>query len=501
MPRRRAEGPRLAAAWAVLAAVAAIGPAARAETLADAIATAYRTNPQLQAQRAGVRAVDEQLVQAKSGYGPTLTARVGRNYSSETNYLPNGRNRASATANSYTGTVDQPLFTSGRLSGGVRVAHANIDTARETLRQTEANVLTAVITAYVAVRRDRQLLGIAQENLALLSRQREDTDARLRGREATATDFSQTEVRVNFALARVKEATAALEVSRGQYLLAVGALPGDLAPEPPLAGMPLSLDQAYGVADENNPSLLAAMAREHASRAAIGTARAEFGPVVSLQASGGRDTVTQFIDSRRDFFVGGVVATVPVFNSGLTSSRVREAQKRNDQDWYLVDQTRREVRQAIAQSWDQMIGARGTIADYRNAVVSAEAAYAGAREQERAGVRTTLDVLDQTRDLLDARTALAQALANEYLTRANLLASMGVLEAPRLVEAVVPYDPQRNLRRVRDVLIPPYQPLLHAADAALQSPVRDRRPRDPAAGTLKPGSGPMPPAPAVQTIP
>ncbi len=493
---------RRSTGWAVLAApvmlVAAVP--AQAETLMDAIAAAYRTNPQLQAQRAETRAVDEQLTQAKSAYGPTLTARLTRNYGYERVDLASGPATESGTTNSYTGTAEQPLFTSGRLSSGIRIARANIDVARENLRQLEANVLNGVITAYVSVRRDQQLLAIAQENLDLLTRQRSDTEARLKGREATSTDLQQTEVRYNFALARVKEARASLEVSRSQYLQSVGTLPGDLAPMPTLAVLPTSLDQAYGVADENSPQLLAAMGRERSSHAEIGAARAEFGPIISLQANGGRSTLDDFNTNRRDYFTGGVVATVPIFNSGLTSSRVRQAQKRNDADWYSVDQTRRDVRQAVAESWERMVSARGSIGDYRNAVLRAEAAFSGARDQERAGVRTTLDVLDQARDLLDARTALAQTEANEYLSRSSLLATMGLLEAPRLT-GVQGYDPKTNLRRVQNVLVPPYQPVLHVADSIVQGPVRDRPTRDPAAATLKPASGPLPPEADVSPVP
>ena len=482
-----------------LALALAAGPApGQAETLTDAIAAAYRGNPQLLAQRAATRATDEQLVQAKSGYGPTLTARVSRTYSSARLDTVQGPQTYTATANSYTGQVDQPIFTSGRLSSGVRVATATISAARETLRQAEAEMLVNVIDAYVSVRRDTQLLAIAHENLDLLTRQRSNVRARVQGREATATDQEQTELRYQFALARVKETTASLEQSRSRYLLVVGNLPVDLAPEQPLNGMPISIEQAYGVADANSPRLLAAMASERASRAGVGAARAEFGPLVSLTAGGGRDIAAQFTNQRRDYFSGGVVASIPIFNSGLTSSRVREAQKRDDQNWYLVDQTRRDVHQQIVQAWDQMVSTRGTIADYRNSVQHAEAAFAGAREQELAGVRTTLDVLDQARDLLDARTALAQATANEYIARANLLAGMGVLEAPRLIDTPA-YDPDRNLKRVRNVLIPPYQPILHVADAIVQGKAKDRPVRDPGAALTKPGIAPLPPAPT--TVP
>ncbi|WP_165611374.1 TolC family outer membrane protein [Sphingomonas jatrophae] len=473
----------------------AVGQGASAETLADAIRSAYASNPLLEAQRADARATDERLVQARAAYGPTVSATASRAYNWQSVRSGDLSARASAWSDSVAGVADQPLFTSGRLSGAARQARAAVDASRGTLREVEAEVLLDVIGAYVLVRRDQQLLAITAENVDLLARQLSDTEARRRAREATATDADQAAVRYAFAQARLKETAASLESSRSLYLASVGHLPGTLDPEPSLPGIPPSVEQAYATADTANPRLEAAAARERISRAAIGTARAEFGPYVAAQASGGRGTSSPYLDDRRTFFQANVTATLPLYNSGITSSRIREAQARNEQDVHLLDQIRREVRQTIAQNWEQLIGFRGTIGDYREAVLHAETAFSGAREQERAGLRTTLDVLDQARDLLDARTGLTNAQANEYLARARLLAALGALEAPLLTGAER-YDPERYARKVRGDLWAPHAPVLRAVDGIVQGPVTPRVPVDPAASLAKPASAPLPPEPA-----
>ena len=69
-----------------LASVAALGAActsAAADTLEWALVQAYQNNPSLNAQRASLRATDENVPQALSGYRPKLsvTANGGYNYS------------------------------------------------------------------------------------------------------------------------------------------------------------------------------------------------------------------------------------------------------------------------------------------------------------------------------------------------------------------------------------------------------------------------------------
>ena len=64
---------RIADAASVAAAVAlVVMGSAHAQTLTDALAEAYNTNPQLLAQRALLRATDEQVPQALSFWRPTV---------------------------------------------------------------------------------------------------------------------------------------------------------------------------------------------------------------------------------------------------------------------------------------------------------------------------------------------------------------------------------------------------------------------------------------------
>src|SRR5215472_17135649 len=64
---------------------------ARADTLEWALVQAYQNNPSLNAQRAALRAIDENVPQALSGYRPkvSVTASGGYNYFSQLNKVVN----------------------------------------------------------------------------------------------------------------------------------------------------------------------------------------------------------------------------------------------------------------------------------------------------------------------------------------------------------------------------------------------------------------------------
>src|SRR5258706_4494944 len=137
--------------------------AAHAETLGDAIALAYDTNPVLQAQRASQRALDETYVQARTGYRPTasVTASVGTSDTSPVGLFgpSNPSNSSAATI-----SVTQPVYTGGRVSAQVSAAEADVLAGREGLRRVEQSVLQSVIQAYVDVRRDQERLPISHRN-------------------------------------------------------------------------------------------------------------------------------------------------------------------------------------------------------------------------------------------------------------------------------------------------------------------------------------------------
>jgi outer membrane protein len=291
---------------------------AASETLADAVALAYQSNPTLQAQRAQLRALDESYVQARQGYRPTADASGSVSYQNISGPLDQETNSAGATL-----SATQPLYTGGRVTNAVNAAEADILSGREQLRQIEASVLLSVIQAYVDVRRDFQSLGIRQENVAVLRRQLEESRARFEVGEITRTDVAQSEARLAAAQSLLASAQAQLAISRSNYAAVVGQNPGDLEPEPTLI-LPATLDEAFDTAQQVNPAIRSAAFSEQASRSRVAAARADLGPTVGLRTQLGYSGALDPLD-RRDFsrqFSASAVVSQPLYAGGLRRSRI-----------------------------------------------------------------------------------------------------------------------------------------------------------------------------------
>jgi outer membrane protein len=460
MPYRRLFG-------AALALGAAGASNVRAESLQEAVAEAFVHNPQLAASKADQSASQEVVAQAKAQYGPNLQADASYGYEYQ-RVVPSARGPSIDGWNTRAGaSLSQPLYTSGRLTGQLARARANESATSYQVRASELNLISSVIASYASVLRDVKLVFIAQQNVNTLQDQLNQVSARYQARYATATDLNQTENRLNFSLAQLAIARGNLNASRNGYRNLVGHYPGELTPLPPMPALPASLDDAQSLAQQNNPTLAATQQAERASRAALAVARGQRGPTVSLNGSLSRSP-TGFADTPSVVAASGrVQVSMPLYTSGLLTAQVREAIARNDADNQRIEQSSRDVRESVATLWDGLSATRRALPAYARAVAAAASAFEGAQKQETAGQITSLDVLVTAQDLLNSRTAQAQAEALLYIQHARLLESLGMLDIGAFAPSLKSYDPATY--RATSVVGLPAGPLIMPIDSVLSN--------------------------------
>lgn len=342
--------------------------------------------------------------------------------------------------------------------------------------------MLGVISDYVDVLRDAASVTIARQNLAILEKQFGEDTIRARVKEITRADLQQVETRLATLRGTLVQAEGQLAVSQAAFLRDVGAPPGELAAPDVLQVPTATLEDAYVVADKESPLIRAAQEKEKISRAGIGAVRSEFLPRVDLQVTAGSfpSTASSAL-VRYERLQGQITVTMPLLDGGARISRLSEAQENNQSDWMLIDYSVRQARAAVATAWEQLASSRAALSYFLDATRAARMAYEGAQLQHRAGDRTTLDVLDLARDLLNVENNYNTALANEYVARANLISAMGRLEAEQMVKGTDPYLPDTHYRRAK-AMVAPYQltELIALDGLVIGTHVKDRPLGDPA---------------------
>jgi outer membrane protein len=429
----------------ILAAVLAVIPmTAGAETLSDAIAQAYQTNPTLLAERSSLRITDEAYVQAKAGYRPTLNAEVD---AARQDVLQQTTNSANAFL-----TLTEPIYNGGRTASAVSAAEADILSGRETLRLTESTLLQSVIQAYADVLRDQEGVTIREQNLAAGLDQLKEVKARSKVGDLTLTDTAQSQAYVNQARIDLVSAKAQLEVSRAEYLGVVGVSPGVLAPLTSLPNMPTTLKQAIATAEAANPALRAAQYAEEAARKRIAEARAQRMPTVSLKAQlGYTGPVSAY---QPNIYAHEAVATAtivqPLFAGGAIESQVRQQIERQTTARIQIDLTRRQMVQQLSQAWAQFAAAQENIGNAEDSVASNQTAYAGVQKESRAGLRSTLEVLSIEQSLRDAELERSSVKHDNVVLASQVLSAMGLLEARLMVPNIDTYKPEQPFKAVQN---------------------------------------------------
>ena len=452
--------------------LAAVGTAvgvARADSLDEAVALAYQTNPTLQNARAQLRGLDEEYVQARAGYRPQVQV------SAEADDIKGpSTDQLEVKPASASISLVQPLYTGGLVSADVRATVGDIESGRAKLRQVEENVLEQVIQAYVDVRRDVQGLKIAEDNVEVLRHQKQETDAKFGVGEVTRTDVAQAQARLAGAQAQLSTAQAQLALSRANYVTVVGQSPGDLQPEPALDGLPGTVDEALSMANRDNPTVLAADYAEQAAAARVAVAKAAYRPTVSLRATYG---VSGYYGSQLGIFPpevknvyqnsyeASVVATEPLFAGGANASRIREALEGDNAARINVESARRQALQSVSQSWNQLTAARANVTSEEEQVKADQVAYEGVKEEAKVGLRDTLDILNAEQELQAAELALVGARHDEYVASALVLDAMGRLEVKALSPTTPAYNPVTNFRKVMNKGALPWDPVVAGIDS------------------------------------
>jgi outer membrane protein len=460
---------------AALAAALALPSICSAETLFDAIRMAYETNPVLKGQQAQLRGTDETLVQARAGLGPQVAVTGTYGYEAARVDTPAAVSSSSATYQAASGAANvslvQPLFTSGAAHAQIQAAKANVAAGRQDLRQAEAELILSVVTAYMDVLRDREALRILQSEIDALDYEYRSTKLRGEIGDLTRTDIAQTESRLVQAKAELVLAKGQLNASNAAYLNVVGQNPGDLAPPPELPGLPQTADEAFALADKNNPLLLAAIEGQTAADAQVRQAKAGYGPTVGLRLGAGIEPLQSYTPNlyNRSASVQAVFSQ-PLYTSGMNSSKVRQALEAANQAQYNVDTARRNVVQTVARTWDQLIASRSAIEMQKREVELQTVAVQGNRVEQKVGLRTTIDLLNAELELAQDQIRLEQSQHDGYVASAAVLAALGRLEAGRLEAGVKVYDPAVSARKVQDRYVAPWVGAVDAIDSILYGP-------------------------------
>ncbi|MBD9646915.1 TolC family outer membrane protein [Ensifer sp. PDNC004] len=418
-----------------------------AETIFGAMAKAYANNPDLNAARAGLRATDESVPIAKSGFRPQVAAFASGTLST----IDREKTLSEDLHQGQVGiTVNQMVFDGFQTLNNVRAAESNVFATRESLRANEISILLSAATIYSNIARDQQLVSIRKQNIAFLQEQVNAAKARLDVGEGTRTDVSLAEASLANAQSQLIVAVAQLKQSEATYVQIVGDVPRGIKQASPASkSLPRTLDQAVATGLRESPIILSAQYSVDSAGYQVKSAEGTMLPGVTLQGQVGRTTgnASQF-DSNASSITARL--EVPIYQGGAEYGQIRQAKERLGQQRILVDSARASVQQTIVSAYAQLEAAIARISANKAQISAAKLALDGVIEERKVGQRTTLDVLDSQQDVLQAQELLALAQRDAVVASYSLLAASARLTVKDQGLQVAEYRSEEHYEAVKD---------------------------------------------------
>ncbi len=416
---------------------------------------AYQNNPQLNAQRAAVRATDETVPQALSAYRPNVTATLGGG-SQYTDAVSNGaqgkRLEVGLQSPHAAGiTATQTLFNGNQTANKVRSAESQVSGAREGLRLLEQTILLSAATIYMDYLRDAAILEVQRSNTRVLELTLRQTRDRYSAGLVTPTDVAQSEAQLAAGKTQELAAEATLTTTRANFRRIIGSEPANLQPGSPVDRfLPTTLREATALALVENPNVTSAKYGIDVSFLNVKINEGALLPTLALQATVQRAWQPN-ITTLRSFTASALAqASVPVYQGGTEYSLIRQSKESLEQQRLTLEQARDQARADLVTAWGQLLASKAQVTATQTQVEASELAYLGTTREAQVGQRTVIDILNAQQTLVNARLALVTAQHDRVVASYAVLSAIGRLSPQILGLTTATYDPSVHYHQVRD---------------------------------------------------
>lgn len=442
--------------FASLLIATALAGSVQAQDIFEALSETYKTNPTLQAQRAYLRSVDENVAIAKSGYRPTVALTADYN-----NASGNTQNDAVGTDLTNDNTqktigakISQPIFSGFSTVNSVKSADSNVKAQQNNLFTVEQSVFLDASIAYLDVAKNMAIVDLQKNNEKLLKKKLDETQQRFNVGEVTRTDVSQALARYSRAKSDRITSEGTLETSKASYAKIIGVAPENLSEPTKIAQLvPKSLNDANVFALENNYVIKQAKNNFDSQKYNVAAQNGALLPQVSLDgiASKNRgDYDAKDGTDKTDNVEVGVNMTVPLYNAGESRAKIRQSKYQKWQAQEQLLEAERSVQASVSSAWELMVANDALIKSTQEQVKANGVALDGVQKEEALGNRTILDVLDAYQELLNSNVEEVKARREYYVSAMQVLLSMGKLTAQDLKLDVDLYNADKYYQDTKD---------------------------------------------------
>jgi len=420
---------------------------AAAETLVQAVSRAIQYVPEIQAAQSRREVASAQTGQARAEFFPSVNVALGEGRETSSNVSTRALGGdPTLTRREADLSVSQLVFDGGAARGQVKRFVARTEGAAFTVLDTFENIGLRAGQAFMEVRRLREQLTVAQENVITHERTLSDVNALADAGRGRRADVVQAEARRALARSALEQLAGQLNQAEAAYKYLTGRFPDQLdAPSELAPKIPPRLEGAIDLALRTHPAVRAGEKELEATQYDRESARARMVvPRVTIEAGASRNRDVDGVVGPDQDHYAMLRLRYNLFRGFGDTERVRETQARIDEALANLQRVRNEVERDVRQAWEALASDRvrlPQLAEYARASADVAEAY---RLQFQLGQRSLLDVLNAENERFNAVGGYIAGRAAVTVDELRLLASAG-----RLLEALGIAVPQQQAEAER----------------------------------------------------
>ena len=454
---------RLSLPWAAIV-ICLVGFNAYSSDLADVYADAKAGDPVSGAAQANFRAIRENVPQVRSRMLPSVNAGVSTTKSEIDFPGATDANPFSPTfgqaipgenynENGWNAQLRQSIINVSNWAS-LKSAQSSVKAAEYDLKQTEQELIVRVVRAYMNVLRAQDYLDTSNAEVTAVNRQLEQVQQRFDVGLVAITDVLESQAAYDNALVRKIQADG----DQGIFFQTLSTLTGITYEKlnrvseslPIINPNPIQEGIWVKTAQEENLSILSAAEQLNSARRNMRAKRSERLPTVegivtkSHNVSGGRNF---FGSDTTDFTSFGLQLSLPIYNGGITRSRVKQAAAQADQASELLNNRRltviRDTRNLYRAVATDVVRVRARLKAIKSSTSALEAVETG----YEVGTRNVVDVLQAQQRLFASQFDYADSRYSYIINLMALKQAAGTLQEMDLIELNNFTDPNDQVVR------------------------------------------------------
>jgi outer membrane protein len=405
-------------------------------TLQDALDRAKKLDAQYQSAVTNVSLAREDRKQAKAALLPGINGSTQYLLTQGNGITPNGRYVSNDGVHVYRawGVLHQDITADTFEKTGYRHAQAAESLATARMEIAQRGLAVTVTKDFYALVTAQRRYATAQQAVQQAQRFLDITQSQERAGQVAHADVVKAQIQYEQQRQAFQEATLAMEQSR--LNLAVLLFPelnenftivDDLDSAQALPPFP----EAQDLAGRMNPDLRVAQEALKQASYEVRSAHNAFLPSLAIDGIYGieanafalRSTNVAFPEAGKlpnlGFFVTGNL-TIPVFDWGSRSSKVRQAQRREQQARVELTQTQRQLVANLYSFYNEALTARAAVDVARRTAELAAESLRLVNLRYQAGESSALEVVDAQKTLVDARNIYDDAQSRYRVAVAQL---------------------------------------------------------------------------------